>query len=124
MRDFYKHMSVIILLFILWLGLAQIKDPLIMVMTPLYITILVAGLYIIKYYENIDLSLTILRKERLFKAGIFFVSMLLYHLLNLHHYFAIAFSIAFYLFFALFLLEALLFNQRIKKKEGLYESNN
>lgn len=124
MRDFYKHMSVIILLFILWLGLAQLKDPLIMVMTPLYITILVAGLYIIKYYENIDLSLTILRKERLFKAGIFFVSMLLYHLLKLHHYFATAFSIAFYLFFALFLLEALLFNQRIKKKEGLYESNN
>ena len=50
--------------------------------------------------------------------------MILYHLLKLHHFFAIAYSIAFYLFFGLFLLEALLFNQRIKKKEGYHESNN
>lgn len=124
MRDFYKHMSVILLLFILWLGLAQLKDPLIMVLTPLYITILVAGLYIIKYYENIDLSLEILKKERVFKSFVFILFMVLYHLLKLHHFFAIAFSIAFYLFFSLFLLEALLFNERIKKKEGFYESNN
>lgn len=124
MKDFYKHITIIILIFISWLGLAQLKDPLIMILAPLYLTILVAGLYLIKYYENTDLSLDILKKERLLKLSIFILGNLFFRLLGLHKFLAPAFSIVFYLFLALFLLQALLFHLRIKRKEAYHEQNN